>query len=78
MIHLNKKKEAVWGQMTPEQKLEYQTDNVAREVDGNKRFDFRFAGENLPTIFGYRLLRVRCGKDFQLKYVTTMFKLLVG
>lgn len=43
MIHLNKKKEAVWGQMTPEQKLEYQTDNVAREVDGNKRFDFRFA-----------------------------------
>ncbi|KAF4465235.1 nicotinamide mononucleotide permease [Fusarium albosuccineum] len=43
LIHLNKKKEAEWEQMTPEQKVEYQTDKDAREVDGNKRLDFRFA-----------------------------------
>ncbi|KAF4983915.1 hypothetical protein FZEAL_792 [Fusarium zealandicum] len=43
MIHLNKKKQAVWDQMTREQQVEYQTDKEARELDGNKRLDFRFA-----------------------------------
>ncbi|KAM6534793.1 MFS domain-containing protein [Fusarium falciforme] len=43
LIRLNKKKEAQWDQMTPEQQIEYQTDKEAREVDGNKRLDFRFA-----------------------------------
>ncbi|QGI65746.1 hypothetical protein CEK27_009717 [Fusarium fujikuroi] len=43
LIHLNKKKIEQWEQMTPEQKLEYQTDKEQREIDGNKRLDFRFA-----------------------------------
>ncbi|KAH7311495.1 major facilitator superfamily domain-containing protein [Stachybotrys elegans] len=43
LIHLNKRKEREWERMTPEQKVEYQTDKEARERDGNKRFDFRFA-----------------------------------
>jgi hypothetical protein len=43
LIHLNKKKEAEWDQMTPEQKVAYQMDKKARERDGNKRLDFRFA-----------------------------------
>lgn len=29
--------------MTPEEQVEYQTDKEAREKDGNKRLDFRFA-----------------------------------
>jgi ABC-type Fe3+ transport system permease subunit len=43
IIHLNKKKVEKWEQMTPEQQLEYQTDKEQREIDGNKRLDFRFA-----------------------------------
>jgi hypothetical protein len=43
LIHLNKVKEREWEQLTPEQKVEYQTDKEARERDGNKRLDFRFA-----------------------------------
>ncbi|KAI1344198.1 major facilitator superfamily domain-containing protein [Xylariaceae sp. FL0016] len=42
LIHLNKKKEKVWGSMTAEEKLIYQNDKEARELDGNKRLDFRF------------------------------------
>ncbi|KAI0480746.1 major facilitator superfamily domain-containing protein [Xylariaceae sp. FL0804] len=42
LAHLNRKKEAVWGAMTPEEKLAYQNDAEARERDGNKRLDFRF------------------------------------
>lgn len=41
--HLNKKKRQAWDTMTAEEKIEYQTDNAAREADGNKRLDFRFA-----------------------------------
>ncbi|CAJ2509734.1 Uu.00g056340.m01.CDS01 [Anthostomella pinea] len=40
--HLNRKKESVWNAMTAEEKLVYQSDSLAREVDGNKRLDFRF------------------------------------
>ncbi|KAK7424700.1 hypothetical protein QQX98_000277 [Neonectria punicea] len=43
IISLNKKKEQEWERLTPEEKVEYQTDKVAREQDGNKRLDFRFA-----------------------------------
>lgn len=43
LVRLNKKKSDQWDQMTPEQKLEYQTDKEQREIDGNKRVDFRFA-----------------------------------
>lgn len=43
LVYLNKKKTEVWEQMTPEQKVEYQTDKEQREIDGNKRLDFRFA-----------------------------------
>jgi hypothetical protein len=43
LVYLNKKKIAVWDSMSTEQKLEYQTDVAAREAEGNKRLDFRFA-----------------------------------
>lgn len=43
LARLNKRKERVWNEMSPEEKLEYQTDREAREADGNKRLDFRFA-----------------------------------
>ncbi|RGP59907.1 mfs transporter [Fusarium sporotrichioides] len=43
LVYLNKKKTEVWEQMTPEQQAEYQTDKEQREIDGNKRLDFRFA-----------------------------------
>ncbi|KAM0191062.1 hypothetical protein ACHAPI_009126 [Fusarium lateritium] len=43
LVRLNKKKIEQWDQMTPEQKLEYQTDKEQREIDGNRRLDFRFA-----------------------------------
>lgn len=42
IIHLNKKKKREWGALTSEQQVEYQTDNIAREKDGNKRLDFLF------------------------------------
>lgn len=42
-MYANKKKAKVWDTMSPEEKLEYQTDQEAREKDGNKRLDFRFA-----------------------------------
>lgn len=43
LVHQNQKKERVWSAMSAEEKVTYQTDNEAREVDGNKRLDFRFA-----------------------------------
>ncbi|KAI6775850.1 hypothetical protein HG530_002608 [Fusarium avenaceum] len=43
LVRLNKKKIEQWDQMTPEQKVEYQTDKEQREIDGNRRLDFRFA-----------------------------------
>jgi hypothetical protein len=43
LVRLNKKKTEQWDQMTPEQKVEYQTDKEQREIDGNRRLDFRFA-----------------------------------
>lgn len=43
LVHLNKKKKQVWDAMSSEEKVAYQTDNKAREEDGNKRLDFRFA-----------------------------------
>ncbi|KFY19499.1 hypothetical protein V491_04400 [Pseudogymnoascus sp. VKM F-3775] len=39
---LNKKKAAVWDEMTVDERAIYQADATAREVDGNKRLDFRF------------------------------------
>jgi hypothetical protein len=43
LAHLNRKKQIAWDALSPEEKVEYQTDKVAREADGNKRLDFRFA-----------------------------------
>uniref|UniRef100_A0A8H7KE44 Major facilitator superfamily (MFS) profile domain-containing protein n=1 Tax=Bionectria ochroleuca TaxID=29856 RepID=A0A8H7KE44_BIOOC len=43
LVHLNNKKETIWSSMSPEEQLEYQTDKEARQADGNKRLDFRFA-----------------------------------
>lgn len=43
LVYLNKKKAQQWDLMTEEEKAEYQADLVAREKDGNKRLDFRFA-----------------------------------
>ncbi|KAH7070622.1 major facilitator superfamily domain-containing protein [Paraphoma chrysanthemicola] len=43
LVRLNKKKQEKWEQMSPEDKALYQADVVAREADGNKRLDFRFA-----------------------------------
>lgn len=43
LVWLNKKKEREWRQMTAEEKAVYQSDVLAREREGNKRLDFRFA-----------------------------------
>lgn len=43
LVYLNKKKDEKWRAMTPEEKVLYQSDIEARERDGNKRLDFRFA-----------------------------------
>ncbi|KAK0657863.1 major facilitator superfamily transporter [Cercophora newfieldiana] len=43
LVHLNKKKEEKWQQMSSEEKLVYQNDLASREKEGNKRLDFRFA-----------------------------------
>ncbi|KAJ1329265.1 YIL166C-like transporter [Microdochium nivale] len=42
LAHLNKQKETKWNAMTPDERLVYQNDTVAREAEGNKRLDFRF------------------------------------
>ncbi|KAH6654511.1 major facilitator superfamily domain-containing protein [Truncatella angustata] len=41
--YLNKQKEKTWSQMSLEDQVAYQQDQEAREKDGNKRLDFRFA-----------------------------------
>ncbi|KAL6709355.1 hypothetical protein ACN47E_001762 [Coniothyrium glycines] len=43
LVRLNRNKEEVWQRMTAEEKALYQADLLAREQDGNKRLDFRFA-----------------------------------
>lgn len=43
LVYLNKQKTREWDAMSPEEKVEYQSDKEAREKDGNKRLDFRFA-----------------------------------
>ncbi len=43
LFFMNKKKAHKWDRMTTEEQLAYQTDSAAREADGNKRLDFRFA-----------------------------------
>lgn len=43
LVRKNKKKEAEWAVMSAEEQAAYQNDIKAREVDGNKRLDFRFA-----------------------------------
>lgn len=42
LVYLNKKKEREWQDMSVQERSVYQNDQVDREVDGNKRFDFRF------------------------------------
>ena len=39
---LNSRKERIWESMTLEERVAYQEDKAARELDGNKRLDFRF------------------------------------
>ncbi|KAI5450560.1 hypothetical protein NCC49_003015 [Naganishia albida] len=41
--HLNKKKSAIWEQMSTEERVAYQDDLPAREADGNRRLDLRFS-----------------------------------
>ncbi|OAL52823.1 MFS general substrate transporter [Pyrenochaeta sp. DS3sAY3a] len=43
LIRLNKKKQEKWATMTAQEKALYQADVLAREAEGNKRLDFRFA-----------------------------------
>lgn len=43
LVHLNRKKEQRWSVMSPEERVAYQNDVKAREEDGNRRLDFRFA-----------------------------------
>jgi hypothetical protein len=43
LVRLNRKKQREWEGMTSEEKAVYQADTVAREKEGNKRLDFRFA-----------------------------------
>ena len=43
LVRLNRKKEEKWNAMTSEEKALYQADVAAREAEGNKRLDFRFA-----------------------------------
>ncbi|KAF4205348.1 hypothetical protein CNMCM8927_006350 [Aspergillus lentulus] len=40
--YLNRQKERKWSAMSAEEKVLYQSDQEAREKDGNKRLDFRF------------------------------------
>ncbi|EAW22144.1 putative MFS transporter [Aspergillus fischeri NRRL 181] len=40
--HLNRQKERKWNAMSAEEKVLYQSDQEAREKEGNKRLDFRF------------------------------------
>lgn len=42
LAHLNKKKEKQWESMSPAEKVVYQNDVAERELEGNKRLDFRF------------------------------------
>lgn len=42
LVHLNKKKAAVWDAMTSEEKSAYREDALAWEKEGNGRLDFRF------------------------------------
>ncbi|EFX05285.1 major facilitator superfamily transporter [Grosmannia clavigera kw1407] len=48
LVHLNKKKSAVWDVMSAEEKTAYQEDTLSREKEGNRRLDFR-----LPMLAGY-------------------------
>jgi hypothetical protein len=40
--YLNRQKERKWTAMSAEEKVLYQSDQEAREKEGNKRLDFRF------------------------------------
>lgn len=42
LAHLNKRKEKVWESMTVSERMDYQSDMDTREIEGNKRLDFRF------------------------------------
>ncbi|RDW77911.1 hypothetical protein BP5796_05763 [Coleophoma crateriformis] len=42
LVILNKRKQKTWLSMSMEERTDYQNDNVARELDGNKRLDFLF------------------------------------
>lgn len=42
LIHLNKRKEKVWQSMLVTERMDYQSDMDKREMEGNKRLDFRF------------------------------------
>ena len=42
LVYLNRKKIRQWDAMSSEERAAYQNDKNARELDGNKRLDFRF------------------------------------
>lgn len=43
LVRLNRQKEEKWAAMSSEEKIAYQSDVAAREEEGNRRLDFRFA-----------------------------------
>ncbi len=42
LMLLNKRKERVWQAMSPEEQQEYQKNVAAREIEGNRRLEFRY------------------------------------
>ncbi|KAK2606322.1 hypothetical protein QQS21_003253 [Conoideocrella luteorostrata] len=43
LAYLNRKKTRLWDAMSSQERIAYQTDKEAREMDGNKRLDFLYA-----------------------------------
>ncbi|PWN53805.1 MFS general substrate transporter [Violaceomyces palustris] len=43
LVRLKRRKEETWASMSPDQRVAYQNDLKAREEEGNKRLDFRYA-----------------------------------
>ena len=43
LVRLNRKKQREWERKSQSEQISYQMDKAAREQEGNKRLDFRFA-----------------------------------
>ncbi|KAK4191024.1 major facilitator superfamily domain-containing protein [Podospora australis] len=61
LVRLNEKKEQQWDQMSREERQAYQDDVAARELDGNKRLDFRFQRKiGSRSCDGCKIRKVKC------------------